>query len=70
MNTGDILNVQWSSNDRGPVRARLVSRYEHPAGNGWYVNIYDQGRKRFSKVAQAIGDDEIAKARERQRQPS
>lgn len=58
---GDILTVEWCGNDR-PVRARLVARYEHPAGNGWRVNIYDPRGGRFSKVEQAIGDEAIRAA--------
>lgn len=59
---GDIIRVWWAGNDRGPVRARLVRHYEHPAGNGWLVNIYNPHGGRFSKIEQAISDEAIAQA--------
>ena len=44
------------------ARMRLVRHYEHPAGNGWFVNIYHQHARRFSKVEQAVSDDAVRAA--------
>ena len=41
---------------------RLVRHYEHPAGNGWFVNIYHKHARRFSKVEQAVSDDAVRAA--------
>jgi hypothetical protein len=63
MKAGDIVTVWWPSyNSTRPLRVRIVSRYEHPAGNCWGVNIYDDRRKRFSKLEQHIGDEDMSKA--------
>lgn len=62
---GDVVYAEWGGDDRGPVKMRLVEHYEHPAGNGWHVHIYDQHRRRFSKTLQAVSDAALAKAQAR-----
>ena len=57
---GMVVCADWAGGDR--AKMRLVRHYEHPAGNGWEVNIYDQHGGRFSKVTQCVSDDDIAKA--------
>lgn len=59
---GQVVYAEWAGNDRGKVKMRLVRHYEHPAGNGWEVNIYHHHARRFSKVVQCVSDEAIARA--------
>lgn len=57
---GMVIVCDWGGGDN--ARMRLVRHYDHPAGNGWYVNIYDHRARRFSKVEQAVSEEAVLAA--------
>ncbi len=56
---GMVVFANWAGGDN--AKMRLVRHYEHPAGNGWEVNVYNKWAKRYSKIIQCVSDDEIVK---------